>query len=157
MTVESFILIRAEGDGTEGSPFGPREADLAPYSLAWEDISARASWTDDGTLFLNSQLTEPRVMVIKGRMSNPDAVTMQGDNKVWMLASRRYDNTTGELVDSNYQDPYDAGERTTRITQLSNFTDFDYQQIENWWTPDKTHRQVAEKLWDYLGKINKPE
>lgn len=154
--VESYILLRAEGDGTEESPFGPRQADLAPYtSLSWDDFSARASWTDDGTLFLNSQLAEPRVIVIRGRMSNQDALAMQSDNKVWMIASRRYDDE-GEVVQTDFNQPYTAAERTLRITQLSNFTDFDYQQIANWWTADKTHREVGEKLRDYLKDINRP-
>lgn len=160
--VQSYVLVRVDDET------GPRQADLQPYQdmasgpqeFQWEDFSARASWTDDGALFLNSQLTEPRIMVIHfNALRNDIALAMQSDPKLWMVASRRLEpNEDGELevVQSDLNQPYTAQERTTRISQLANFTDFDAQQISNWWTPDKTHREVGEKLRDYLRDINKP-
>ena len=82
---------------------------------------------------------------------------MSSDPRVWMVESRRYsiDDEGNEVEqDNNRDDPYSTAERDLRITQLSKVTGFNYQQIANWWTPDKTHREVALKLRDYLRKIN---
>jgi hypothetical protein len=145
--VESVILLRSDGDGTDESPFGPRQADLAPYtSLAWEDVTGRAG---DAI----AQFSEPRVVIIRGRMSNADALAMSTDNKLWAIESRRYStDEDGNVVevDNNKDDAYTAEERTTRITQLGKFTDFEADKIAAWWTPDKTRREVAVKLRDYL-------
>ena len=74
---------------------------------------------------------------------------MSTDNKLWMIESRRYD-AEGEEQENNKDEPYTAEERATRITQLSNFTDFDHETIGAWWTVDKTRREVALKLRNYL-------
>ena len=146
-TVESWIIVRQEGEGTDASPYGPRAADLAPYaSLHWEDITARQGIPIE-------QEQDPRVLVIRGRMSNADALAMAGDNKLWMVESRRYNIGEDGIpveVENNKDDIYDAGERTTRINQLANFSGFDHQKISDWWTPEKTRREVGIRLRDYL-------
>jgi hypothetical protein len=165
--VQSYVIVRVQTN-SDGST-GPREEDLQPYEDAsvgdpvpfrWEDYSGRGSWTSEYPLFLNSQLTEPAIMVIHiNSMPNSVANTMQSDPKLWMVASRRLEeNEDGELeiVDNNFNDVYTAQERTTRINQLAAFTDFDIDQISNWWTPDKTRREVGEKLREYLRDINRP-
>ena len=156
MTVESYVLVRARRN-PDGS-WGPRSDDLAPYTtLSGEDVTARASGISDGALWLNEIEAPPQVMVWRYRMSNQDALAMSSDPRVWMVESRRYsiDDEGNEVEqDNNRDDPYSTAERDLRITQLSNVTGFDYQQIANWWTPDKTHREVALKLRDYLRRVN---
>lgn len=145
--VESYIMVRIGGIDVDQDHWGPRVADLAPYSLHWEDVTSRR-----GVSALMDQ--EPRIMVIRGRMSNSDAVAMSSDNKLWMIESRQYDPATGEETTNNRDDPYSAAERTTRINQLATFTDFPAAAIETWWTPDKTRRQVAKRLQDYLRTLD---
>lgn len=151
MTVESLIMVRAGGDGSDENPFGPRQADLAPYpSLAWSDMTGRP-----GTAAL--QQTEPRLLVIRGRMSNPDAVAMSTDPKLWMIESRQFsiDEDGNEVeIQNTKDDPYTEQERATRIAQLSNITAFDADTIAAWWTPEKTRREIATKLRDYLRRID---
>ena len=143
MTVESVIMIRTEGDGTDESPFGPRAADLAPYtSISWEDVTGRL-----GNAL--SQLTDPRTVIIRARMTNADAVAMSSDNKLWMIESRQYD-AEGVEQNNNKDDAYTAEERTLVISQLGNHTDFDADTIAAWWTPEKTRHEIAVKLRNYL-------
>lgn len=156
MTVESYVMVRARRDPVDDS-WGPRQDDLAPYTLSGEDVTARASDISDGALHLNTIEAPPQVMVWRYRMSNADALAMSTDPKVWMIESRRYsiDEEGNEVEqDNNRDDPYDPAERTLRINQLGNITDFDAATIENWWAPDKTHRGVALKLRNYLKTLN---
>ena len=138
MTVESYIMVRTQHD-ENGSQ--PRPADLAPYtSLNWEDATGRP---------VPIYNTDPQTVILRARMSNADALAMSTDNKLWMIESRRYD-AEGTEQDNNKDDPYTAEERATHITQLANHTDFDADTIAAWWSPDKTRRQVALKLRNYL-------
>ena len=147
MTVESYILMRTDGDGTDLFPFGPRSADLAPYtSLGWTDVTARL-----GTAAM--QETEPRLIVIKAKMSDDDGDMMAVDDKLWMIESKRYDvNGFGEHINiqTNKQQTYTAQARDTRINQLATFTGFDADKIATWWTVDKTRREIGSKLRAYL-------
>ena len=152
--VESYVMIRTQtnADGT----YGPREEDIAPYTVSGEDVTARA-FDVQGPLFLDTLQTDPQVGVWRYRMSNADALAMQSDNKLWMLASKRYtieEDGTRTEVDSDWQQPYTAEERTLRINQLGNFTDFDVDTISAWWTVDKTHVEVATKMRNYLRTLN---
>ena len=150
MTVQTYLMIRSEGDGTENFPFGPRNADLVPYpSVSWSDATGRASGITDGPLFLSTMQQEPRIMILDVQMSNQDALAMATDPKVWMVVSKRLDEE-GEIVETNYDDVYLEAERNVRITQLGNFTDFDVDMISTWWTVDKTRKEVAIKLRNYL-------
>lgn len=147
--VESIIMLRSDGDEVNG--FAPRQADLQPYidisgangyPFRWEDVTARIN---------ANQVIEPRAVIIRARMHNQAALAMSSDTKLWMIASQRFaDDEEGELVEDNYDELYTAQERTTRINQLSNFTDFDSVTISTWWTTDKTRREVGVKLRNYL-------
>lgn len=158
--VESIIMLRSEGGGTDNDSYEPRQANLQPYI----DISAANGYNfrySDVTSRMGvDQATEPRLVVIRARMHNQAALSMQSDPKLWMIARKRLERDEDNqwvVVDTNYDDTYTAQERTIRINQLSNLTDFDYQQIDNWWTTDKTRREVGEKLRDYLRDINRPQ
>ena len=148
-----MIRARRNADGA----WGPRSDDIAPYTT-WggEDVTARASQISDGPLNLSATEAHPQIVIWRVRMSNADALAMLSDPKLWMIESRRYSMVDGQEVeqDNNKNDAYSAAERTLRIAQLANFTDFDEAMITAWWTPDKTRREVALKLRDYLGKVN---
>ena len=156
MTVESIVMTRARRNA-DGA-WGPHDGDTAPYtSLGGEDVTARASQISDGPLHLSSTEAHPRIVIWRYRMSNADALAMSTDPALWMIESRRYstDEEGGEVEqDNNKNDAYSAAERTLRINQLANFTDFDEPMISAWWTPEKTRREVALKLRNYLGSIN---
>jgi hypothetical protein len=92
---------------------------------------------------------EPRLMLMRGRMTNQDALAMLNDSKLWMIFSRQYDQD-GNTIQDNKNEVYTEAERTTRITQLSNITDFDHEAISAWWTESKTRKEVAIKLRNYL-------
>lgn len=140
--VQSYVMIRSQphADGN----YGPHEQDLAPYPINGEDVTARVA---------AMIATEPQVVIWRLRMSNADAVTMSADNKLWMIASQRFD-PEGELVESDHDQPYTEQERATRITQLAAFTDFDADTIAAWWTPEKTRQEVAVKLRTYLRTLS---
>jgi hypothetical protein len=150
MTVQSYIMVRSEGDRVTGA--GPRAADLAPYtSLNWSDATGR-SYNLQGNAFWDRIEEDPRVMIIDGMMSNQAAVGMSTNPKLWMIVSQRFD-TEGELVETNYNNIYTEEERTLRINQMAAFTGFDSDKIAAWWTLDKTRIEVAIKLRDYLRNL----
>ena len=151
MTVESYVMVRARRNN-DGA-WGLHENDTAPYQLSGEDVTARAANITDGPLHLSAIEAHPQILIWRFRMSNADALAMSTDPKLWMIESRRYD-AAGEEQENNKDEAYSAAERTLRINQLATFTGFDVDQITAWWTPEKTRREVALKLRDYLGKIN---
>ena len=153
--VESYVMVRARRNA-DGA-WGPHDGDTAPYpTLGGEDVTARASQISDGPLHLSTTEAHPQIVIWRYRMSNADALAMSTDPKLWMIESRRYSTVDGEEVeqDNNKNDAYTEAERTLRIAQLANFTDFDEPMISAWWTPERTRREVALKLRDYLSKVN---
>jgi hypothetical protein len=140
--IKSYIMLRASGNGTEESPFGPRLQDLAPYNvLRWNDVTGRAG---DAL----TQMTDPRVVVIEAYLEDADAQAMAGDNKLWMIISQQVDED-GTVLSSNANSVYPSGERSTRIAQLAQITGFDAQKISNWWIEGRTRAQVANKIRNY--------